>query len=428
MDTINALYDLFLQYRTISTDSRNVPSGSLFFALKGEHFDGNRYAAEAIKKGAAWAIVDDPGLKNGDRFFYVQDVLIALQELAMMHRARIKATVIGITGSNGKTTTKELILAVVSQKDSCHATTGNLNNHIGVPLTLLSLNDTHEFAIVEMGANHPGEIADLSRIANPDFGLITNVGKAHLEGFGGFGGVVKAKTELYRHLEGNGGIAFVNSGNAILTEAARELETVCYGTMECEVSGELIQSNPSLVVKVRIGSKSMELATNLVGSYNLENILAAVCIGHYFNVEVEDIKSAIEGYIPQNNRSQVLQTPKNTLIMDAYNANPSSMEAAIVNFAEGNYYNTALFLGEMLELGMESETEHARVVELVKELDFKKVYLVGKSFKLDNTKGMKSFGSTEELMDNLKKYPVAGFTILIKGSRGNRLEDIIKFL
>jgi UDP-N-acetylmuramoyl-tripeptide--D-alanyl-D-alanine ligase len=426
--TIHTLYQHFIEHRNVTTDSRNVPQGAIFFALKGESFDGNAFAAEALKKGAALAVVDDPVLKGTKGCFVVGNVLATLQDLAAMHRKKLKAVVIGITGSNGKTTTKELIKEILSRKYSCFATRGNLNNHIGVPLTLLSLNESHEFAIIEMGANHKGEIADLSRLADPAYGLITNVGKAHLEGFGSFEGVVEAKTELYRYLKANNGKAFVNANNAILVSAAEGLPIISYGTKGNTVSGRVLASNPSLVMECVVGDQQLNITTNLVGAYNLENALAAATIGHHFGVEPGAIKLAIEGYLPDNNRSQVLQTPKNTLIMDAYNANPTSMEAALSNFADGDYDNKIVLLGEMLELGKDADREHDKVIEHVKALGFKKAFMVGSSYAIPSDDVFKVFNSTEDLIDHLMKYQLAGHTILIKGSRGNKLEKVVNYL
>jgi len=423
-----SLYKIFLQNRLVTTDSRNVPKNSVFFALKGDHFDGNEFAVQALGNGAAIAVVDDPQLKDNHRIFFVDDVLTSLQDLAMHHRSKLKATVIGITGTNGKTTTKELANAVLKQKYSCMATKGNLNNHIGVPLTLLSLPESFDYAIVEMGANHIGEIASLSRIANPAFGLITNVGKAHLEGFGSFNGVITAKTELFNYLRINGGSVFVNARYDVLVNAANNLESIFYGKTGNDVYGEITQSNPYLKVKCLAGSMEFELSTNLVGAYNLENVLAAVSIGHYFGVDKAAIKSAIENYIPENNRSQIFETNNNTLILDAYNANPSSMEAAISNFAEGGYAKKTLVLGEMLELGAESEHEHAKIIDLITGQRFDRIFLVGKSFCNFSRQGTETFESTDALMNYFNRNPLEGHTILIKGSRGNKLEQIVALL
>lgn len=422
------LYEHYLKSRTVSTDSRNIQPGALFFALKGERFDGNKFAERALSEGAAIAIVDDPALKKIDRCLYVDDVLSSLQDLAMFYRSRMKARVIAITGSNGKTTTKELIHAVMNQKYSCSATAGNLNNHIGVPLTLLAIRDDDDFAIVEMGANHAGEIARLCRIADPDFGIITNVGKAHLEGFGSFQGVIDAKSELYRYLQSTGGPVFVNGRNDILVGASQNNACLFYGNQDNEVFGEVTQSSPALSIRCSIRKRELPMNTQLVGAYNLENILAAVAIGDHFGVGADQIRMAVESYAPENNRSQVMKTWKNTLILDAYNANPSSMEAAIVNFAGGDYDNKVVVLGEMLELGIESEKEHDRLIQLVKKQRFPKVYLVGKNFSDLDYEGLEYFESTVDLMEHFQKYAPKGHTILIKGSRGNRLEEVVKFL
>ncbi len=424
---IESLHYHFNKHPVVTTDSRNVPEQSIFFALKGENFDGNKFAQMALYKGAALAVVDDVSFKGKNRFLVVDDVLKTLQEFASYYRNTLEVTVIGITGSNGKTTTKELIHAVLSEKYKCKATEGNFNNHIGVPLTLLSLTNTLDFAVVEMGANHIGEIAELSAIANPDYGLITNVGKAHLEGFGSFEGVIEAKTELYKYLENTGGKVFVKDSDKILQDKAKHIESIAYGTGS-PVHAKITKSFPVLKLSCNIYNEQFEISTNLVGSYNLENILAAVAVGHYFGVKSHHIKAAIEGYMPVNNRSQILRTTKNILVMDAYNANPSSMEVAINNFVAGNTRDKVLILGEMLELGDVSEEEHSKLVKMVMELNPETAYFVGKSFGQLYLPYKNIFSSKDALIEHLKKFPLRHKTILIKGSRGNKLEDIVDLL
>lgn len=429
MNQLEYLYSIYKKSREITTDSRSVPEGSVFFALKGENFDGNKYASQALEKGAAIAVVDDELLSDHPRTLLVDDSLKMLQQLAAFHRKQLKAKIIGVTGSNGKTTTKELTQAVLSSKYSCRATIGNLNNHIGVPLTLLSFADSIEFGIVEMGANHVGEIAALCQIADPDYGLITNVGKAHLEGFGGFEGVIRAKTELYKYLEKNNGTVFINSGNDILTKKSEAIKKkVGYGDVNDSISGEIVDQKPFLNLKCLVNSKPVFLETKLVGAYNLENILAAVSIGAFFKVDLPAIQHAIESYQPSNNRSQISKTDYNTLILDAYNANPSSMKAALMNFAAGDYPAKTVILGEMLELGNESSSEHQNLLNLVEKLKFEEVFIVGENFKALESSHIGLFDSTEDLMEYFLKNPIKRRTILIKGSRGNQLEKLVDLL
>jgi UDP-N-acetylmuramoyl-tripeptide--D-alanyl-D-alanine ligase len=344
-----------------------------------------------------------------------------------MYRVSLKAKFIGITGSNGKTTTKELVREVLSQQYKVQATAGNLNNHIGVPLTILSLPVDLDFAIIEMGANHVGEIAHLCEIAKPNFGLITNIGKAHLEGFGGFEGVVRAKSELYKYINGKSGSVFVHSSNALLMELAADLNKITYGEYpNAYCQGKLSATFPYLEIKSQSG---LTISTHLLGNYNFENIMAALCVGKYFGIEEKKIKHAIESFRPDNNRSQVIQTKRNTLIMDAYNANPTSMEAAINNFAAGNFENKVLILGEMLELGIESKKEHTLIVELAKNANVEKIFFAGKEYEgAMADKNIWLFENSDELALYLDENRLERKTILIKGSRGNKLEKILKFL
>ena len=428
--SVEKLYSVFKQHPRVTTDSRDIPENSIFFALKGETFDGNKYAEEAVRKGAAYAVIDDIRYKAGNRFLLTRDVLSTLQELAHYHRLQLKTNIIGITGTNGKTTTKELIARVLASKFNTKATTGNLNNHIGVPLTLLSLTDKQEFAIIEMGANHPGEIELLCNIANPDFGIITNIGKAHLEGFGSFKGVIKTKSELYNYIRKRDGKIFINSDNEILVEISKNTEKITYGKgKDNYCTGKILKTHPFLSVEFESAKGKDVINSRLFGSYNFENILAAVTIGAYFGVDNKDIKSAIESYEPANNRSQILKTTSNTVIMDAYNANPTSMKAAIDSFIQSNYKNKMLILGDMLELGRESENEHARVLKEVERSGIKDVFFVGPAFKsvAKNTNFL-CFENSEEAAGYIKSNPLSERTVLLKASRGIHLETIVKNL
>lgn len=428
---IDQLYQLFSQYPIISIDSRSCVPDSIFFALRGEHFDGNDYIEQVLQKGAAYVVGDRKDLPKNDRIIIVDNALQALQELANYHRQRMNVKVIGITGTNGKTTTKELIAAVLSAQYPITYTQGNLNNHIGVPLTLLQIKPEHQFSIVEMGANHPGEIGELCKIANPDYGIITNIGKAHLEGFGSFEGVIKTKSELYTYLREKGGIVFGNQDDHLLRVLQLGLTVIGYGiSSDAFVSGNMLKWVPALSLEWRTDNRSYQIQTHLIGRYNLENILAAVCVGVYFNVDAFDINKALSNYIPSNNRSQTIQTENNDLILDAYNANPSSMYAVLENFNALEGLPQMAILGEMKELGDYSEEEHKKLVEQLVERKFNKVFLVGRAFEhcalfLPH---WKSFFSTEELIDYLKENKIKGFQILIKGSRGNQLEKIVPYL
>ena len=369
----------------VTTDSRKVRSGSVFVALKGEHFDGNDFVEQARKDGAAYVICGENALRD-------------LQDLARAWRRELGLPILGITGTNGKTTTKELCAAVLSTKYKLYYTQGNLNNQIGVPLTLLSIMRAHEMAIVEMGASHPGDIKELVEIAEPNYGLITNVGRAHLQGFGSFEGVMKTKAELYDFLRAHGGFCFRNTDNPYLAKMAGDLKTVPYTT------------------------GTMPEGTHLVGGYNAENVSAALCVGEYFGVDHETALSAIRAYVPSNNRSQLMQTERNTVVVDAYNANPTSMTAAI-NAFKGNCY----ILGAMRELGEYSHLEHQNIVNMLLERKADKVLLVGEEYKA-TTAPYPIFDNVDTLCEALKEAPLAGYTILLKGSRSNQLEKAIPFL
>jgi UDP-N-acetylmuramoyl-tripeptide--D-alanyl-D-alanine ligase len=398
--------------------------------LKGANFNGNKFALDALKKGAAYAIVDEPEFAVNEKLIIVPDVLVCLQELARYHRDRLGLPILAITGTNGKTTTKELVAAVLSKKFKVNFTQGNLNNHIGVPLTLLSMNKDSEFGVVEMGANHPGEIKILCDIANPDFGIITNIGKAHLEGFGSFDGVIETKSELYNFLKAKGGKCFINADNSILNKQAQGLEQIKYGqSTSYFMSGELASTDNHLVVKALFPKGWLYLKSKLVGDYNYENLLAAACVGRYFGIDPSAIQKALEEYTPSNNRSQLIRNDKNTVIMDAYNANPTSMMAALQNFSNLKNEQKCIILGDMLELGESSQIEHQIIVDYIESQDFNEIYLVGPMF-MNTTSGAKKkkFDNIELLTNYLKTQPIENKLILIKGSRGIHLEKILEFL
>lgn len=422
------LYKIFINSPVISTDSRKIEKGSLFFALKGENFNGNKYAADAISKGAAYSIIDEEEYNTGENTILVDDVLKALQQLANYHRKQLGIPILGITGTNGKTTTKELIASVLAKKYSVSFTQGNLNNHIGVPLTLLAMNSKAEFGVVEMGANHPGEIAELCKIADPDYGIITNIGQAHLEGFGSFEGVKRTKSELYKYIHSKGGTVFFNSDNPILAELNKEIKSkISYGRKNASFIGEPIQSPPFIHVKANFEKGVLYLNSNLIGDFNFENILAAACIANYFKVDPLKIQMAIKAYHPTNNRSQLIQKNDLKIIMDAYNANPTSMSASIASFLRNLSGDNYMILGDMLELGEYSAAEHLKIIELIPEGVAKNTFLVGNEFtKAGEKQAIKTFMNVSELSLFLKENPIKNGNLLIKGSRGIQLEKILK--
>jgi len=433
------LYSLFLQHPIICTDSRVCPPNSLFFALKGENFNANAYALSALEKGCAFAVVDQAEYAIDDRFILVNNTLETLQQLATYHRKQLGTTILGITGTNGKTTTKELIAAVLKEKFNILYTQGNLNNHIGVPLTLLQLKSEHEIAVIEMGANHPGEIKMLAEIGCPDFGIITNVGKAHLEGFGSLEGVMNTKAELYENIFKHGKDIFINRDNNRLVKMAikagfkmdegriREYSLDPSDDL-CFIHGRVTGSSPYLEMKCAIDIfKTFHIKTKLIGAYNAENVLAAVAIGEYFGVEIEKIKQGLENYIPQNNRSQLTLTEHNKLVVDTYNANPTSMSAAVLNFAQMDVETKTLILGDMLELGAQSVEEHQNVVNLLQQNKFEHVLLVGDEFKKTKNSYL-CFDNATELKNHLDAHPILNHYILIKGSRGIGLEKVLTSL
>lgn len=430
------LYTHYLKHPRICTDTREIKAGAIFFALKGDNFNANQFAEKALNEGCSLAVIDEPEYKKDDRYFLVKDVLKALQDLANYHRRQLSIPVLAITGTNGKTTSKELVNAVLTEKYNVLATKGNLNNHIGVPLTLLAISKEHELAIIEMGANHQGEIAMLCSIAEPTFGMITNIGKAHLEGFGGPDGVIKAKNELYIYIKQQQGKLFVNADNELLMRLSENANRVTFGTASmADYMGMLIDSNPFVRLKCKAKSDgqsfedSNPIETSLIGKYNFENILAAACIGNYFKVDEQQIKSGLEKYVPSNNRSQVMQTKSNLVLMDAYNANPSSMNAAIENFAQMDRKDKLVILGDMLELGEDSEKEHKQIIELLKQKNILRAILVGPHFmKAAQPPYTQLFQTSEEALQYLKKFPVNNVTVLVKGSRGIKLEKLVEAL
>ncbi len=431
-----ALHSLYLQANgNVTTDTRKIEKDSMFFALKGPNFNANEFAAKAIEAGCKFAVVDEEQYANGSSVVLVENTLKALQDLATYHRSRFKIPVLGITGSNAKTTHKELINAVLSRKYNTLYTQGNLNNHIGVPLTLLQLRDHHEFAIIEMGANHQGEIDELSRIADPDYGLITNIGKAHLEGFGGIEGVKKGKSELYRYLKAKHGKIFINGDDDVLHDLAKDNDKISYGTTKLfDTIGKYIPHGETVSFKwtTRYGDKDWNklplVKTQITGKYNFINCLAAVCVGHYFHVPDEDINSALSSYVPAMNRSQLVKTKYNEVLLDAYNANPNSMKAAIENFAEYKADVKWLLLGDMFELGDYSKQEHLNIVELLKNKKLNNVVLVGEEFSSLPDETFMRFKTTADCKAYIESHPIRNATVLIKGSRGMKMEVLQELL
>lgn len=425
---INYIHSLFLKCNSVSIDTRKIDVNSFFVAIKGDNFDANTFAKEAIDKGASYVLIDDKNYFIDQRTVLVENSLVALQELAKFHRNYLKLPIIALTGSNGKTTTKELINVVLSKKFNTRATVGNLNNHIGVPLTLLSFNDQTEIGIVEMGANHKKEIEFLCEIAQPDFGYITNFGKAHLEGFGGIKGVIQGKSEMYQYLLSNDKLAFVNIDDSIQVEKTKDIKKFSFGVNNKNVDVNIsnIEASPFVIVTY---SENV-IATHLIGLYNANNVNAAIAIGNYFEVEDIAIKNALEGYVPENNRSQLITKGTNEVILDAYNANPSSMKVAIENFVLLNKKNKVLFLGDMFELGKESLIEHKGILELLVNQKDIICYFIGKYFY--ENKISKSnfffFENFESFSEVIKNDKFDKNMILIKGSRGMALERTLEFI
>lgn len=426
--SIQELYSIFKRVKLISTDTRSIKKDSLFFALKGSNFNGNSFALKAIEQGALYAIVDDAKLAESKNCLFVADVLTALQDLAKYHRKQLNIPIIAITGSNGKTTTKELIREVLATQYLVYATQGNLNNHIGVPLTLLSINESHQMAVVEMGANHQKEIEFLCELAAPNFGLITNIGKAHLEGFGGVEGVIKGKGEMYNYIRENKQKLFVNADDTLLMDLSKDIDRITYGiNLDSYCKGELISAEPFVKFSfIDINKNTQIVNSNLVGTYNFPNLLVASAIGNYFSILPGNIKMAIENYMPTNSRSQQIKKGSNTIILDAYNANPTSMEAAILNFAKIDAENKIVVLGDMLELGDFSIREHQHIVNFLKQNDLTDTVLVGPYFNdIENIINAKLFKTSAEACAFLKKMKIQNATVLIKGSRGTKMEEVL---
>lgn len=415
--SIENLYKLFSENYLVDTDTRSIRKGSIFFALKGSNFNGNKFASNALDKGSNYAIIDEIEYKTGSNTILVENVLETLQKLANYHRKQLNIPIISLTGSNGKTTTKELINAVLSKKFITTATKGNLNNHIGVPLTLLSMTKNTEIGIVEMGANHLKEIELLCKITEPNYGYITNFGKAHLEGFGSVEGVIKAKSELYNFLRNSDGKAFINTDDKTQVKQSKGIISINFNNRIIP----FVQANPF----VEVTFEDLHIKSQLIGKYNYNNIAAAIAIGNYFGISATEIKNAIEEYIPSNNRSQIINKRGNKIILDAYNANPSSMQAALENFNQLQDTSKIIFLGDMFELGESSKDEHQKIAELATSLNFKNVYLIGKAFSTTSVKNAFIFDNFETFKNSKNYLNIKDSTILIKGSRGMALERIL---
>lgn len=415
---IEDLYALYVQHFLVDTDTRNIRPNTIFFALKGANFNGNKFAEEALNKGASFCVIDEEEYQTDERIILVENVLETLQKLANYHRKQLDIPFIALTGSNGKTTTKELINAVLSKKYHTTATKGNLNNHIGVPLTLLSINQDTEVAIIEMGANHHGEIKLLSEIVEPDIGYITNFGKAHLEGFGSVEGVIEAKSELYDNILANRKKVIVNPKDPIQIDKTDKADRILF-----DDALRYVNANPFVCLKYN----NIEIQSNLIGSYNYANIAVAITLGKFFNVNEAQIKQAIESYIPSNNRSQIIKRNTNEIILDAYNANPTSMRAAIENF--NNYKNRekSVVLGDMFELGKDSPIEHQQIADLVETLELSNAFLIGENFAKTTTKSLK-FRCFEDFTKYIDDLELNNQTILIKGSRGMALERVLDYI
>lgn len=425
---IEKIHQLFLKFQTVCTDTRKIEANCIFFCLKGEKFDANTFANEALNKGAAFAVIDNEKFYQDDRTILVKDVLSTLQELATFHRNFLELPIIALTGSNGKTTSKELIQVVLSKKFTTKATVGNLNNHIGVPLTLLSFDESTEIGVVEMGANHQKEIEFLCKIAQPDYGYITNFGKAHLEGFGGVEGVIKGKGELYEYLKLNSKMAFVNLDDEIQKNKTAKIKRYSFSTKDKNANIILPTIESDEFAKTKL--ENLTITSNLVGDYNVTNINAAITIGKYFEIDNILIKEAIEEYIPSNNRSQLIQLKGNEIILDCYNANPSSMQVAINNFLKLNKKNKWLILGDMFELGEDSYKEHAQIVNLLKNIPSYQVSFIGERFFEHQTevKNLCFYKSYDDFANSSKNKNIQNKCILIKGSRGMALERILNLI
>ncbi len=416
---ISQLYKIYKKNPIIFTDTRKTKKDGIFFALKGEKFNGNKFAAQAINDGCDFAIIDEKKYYTNDKCILVKDCLETLQNLAKHHRDQLSIPIIGITGTNGKTTSKELIYSVLKTEINVYATRGNLNNHIGVPLSILEINNKHEIAIIEMGANHKNEIMFLCNIAKPTYGVITNIGSAHLEGFKSIEGVIQTKNELFNFIKNHNGSVFINNDDDLLVKLAEKIKKISYGiTSKSNVS---ISSNTPFL---NVSWNKIIIQSKLIGDYQFYNISLAICIGEYFNIGKENIKHTIESYIPKNNRSEITETTKNVVIMDAYNANPSSMKAMLHSFAKQNYTNKLCILGDMLEMGDFANNEHAKIIKICQKLKLDTIF-VGEEFnKLTN----KAFKNLTDLKQFIKQNSIRNKTILLKGSRGIKLEDLVKYL
>ena len=430
---ISELYNLYKKSNSVTTDSRNCPKNAIFFALKGENFNGNEFALPALENGCSYAVVDEwKGIEN-PRVIVVKNVLITLQKLANYHRRKLKIPIVGIAGSNGKTTTKELVAIILAKKFKVMATQGNYNNHIGVPLTLLAMNKSHEIGVVEMGANRLNDVKELCEIAEPNFGLITNFGKDHLETYGSVENVIKGNCELFDFLRETNGKVFVSKDNAVLLECSEGMDRILYGRNDASlfVSGNFVTASPFLEFTWNFFDHSHHVKTYLVGDYNLDNVLAAAAVGKFFGIHANQISAALEAYQPKNSRSQFERTDRNDLIIDAYNANPTSMKAALENFSQiVSDMSKAVILGEMKELGDTSEEEHRAILQFVLSQSFDKAYLVGDMFKnlaFENEK-LCYFSTIDELCAEFEKNPMSGYYILLKGSNSVRLEKCVKWL
>ena len=423
---IGQLYSIYQEHSSVQTDTRNLNNGDLFFALKGSNFNGNEFAKQAIDAGASYAIIDQDEFEIQGKTIFVKNVLDTLQGLAKYHRQQFKIPFLAITGSNGKTTTKELIHAVLSTQYKTYTTEGNLNNHIGVPLTILKIKDDAEMAVIEMGANHIGEIASYCKIALPHHGLITNCGKAHLEGFGSEEGVRKGKGELFDHLREHNGMVFLMKDYDYLQEMSKGISQLfTYGTKDADVEGRVLQNEPFLEISIHTGANLPSIKTQLVGEYNFPNVVAAVAVGKYFKVQDEKIKKAIENYVPSNSRSQLIKKGSTTIILDAYNANPSSMKLAIENFAKMNASNKVLLLGAMAELGDQSLKEHQSILNLILQYKWKNVVLVGGDFMKINHPFLK-FENAEQAKQWFHQQNFDNCSLIIKGSRSIQMEKVLE--
>lgn len=426
--TIAEIHRLFLECNSISTDTRKIENNSMFVALKGENFDANTFAEEALVKGAKYVIIDNPTYAVSDKTILVENSLTALQQLATYHREFLKIPIVALTGSNGKTTTKELIHIVLAKKFKTKATKGNLNNHIGVPLTLLSFSKETEIGIVEMGANHQKEIKFLCEIAKPDYGYITNFGKAHLEGFGGVEGVIKGKSEMYTYLKTHNKTVFVNLDDAIQNDKTTDFNRITFS--QKDISANVFINEVSANPFVKIKTLNTEIKSHLIGLYNANNINAAITIGNHFGISASEIKEAIESYIPENNRSQLITKNSNEIILDAYNANPSSMKVALENFIQLENKNKIAILGDMYELGEESLVEHKYIVDFISENNSLECYFIGKDFfknKIENS-NFHFYENFEQFSNSLENKNWRNNTILIKGSRGMALERTLEYI